>query len=183
MSRISRVRAARGAGLPRPKGGHVSAPRRSSTQRQTVLAVASLGVFMAFVDATIVNIAFPNIERSFKGSSLSELSWVLNAYNIMFAALLVAAGRVADVLGRKRVFRFGLLMFTIASGACAIAPTPPLLILARVLQGTGAAVLIPCSLALVLQAFPEDRRGHAIAMWRRRRLSPRVSGRRSAVCS
>lgn len=143
----------------------MSAPRRSSTQPQTVLAVASLGVFMAFVDATIVNIAFPNIERSFKGSSLSELSWVLNAYNIMFAALLVAAGRVADVLGRKRVFRFGLLMFTIASGACAIAPTPPLLILARVLQGMGAAVLIPCSLALVLQAFPEDRRGHAVAMW------------------
>ena len=85
---------------------------------RTVLLVASLGVFMAFVDATIVNIAFPDIQRSFPGSSISGLSWIFNAYNIVFAALLVAAGRAADLLGRKRMFEKGLWLFTLASVLC-----------------------------------------------------------------
>ncbi|HWF24984.1 MAG TPA: MFS transporter, partial [Solirubrobacteraceae bacterium] len=143
----------------------MSASRRAITAPGTVLAVASLGVFMAFVDATIVNIAFPSIERSFPRSSLSGLSWVLNAYNIVFAALMIGAGRIADLIGRRRVFRVGLVVFTVASGACALAPSPTLLILFRIVQATGAAVLVPCSLGLVLQAFPEERRGHAVAMW------------------
>ena len=143
----------------------VSASRRAITAPGTVLAVASLGVFMAFVDATIVNIAFPSIERSFPRTSLSGLSWVLNAYNIVFAALMIGAGRIADLIGRRRVFRVGLVVFTVASGACALAPSPALLILFRIVQATGAAVLVPCSLGLVLQAFPEERRGHAVAMW------------------
>jgi EmrB/QacA subfamily drug resistance transporter len=138
---------------------------RATTAPGIVLAVASLGVFMAFVDATIVNIAFPSIERSFPRVSLSGLSWVLNAYNIVFAALMVAAGRIADVFGRRRVFRWGVALFTVASGACAAAPSPALLVLARVVQAIGAAVLVPCSLGLVLQAFPEERRAHAVAMW------------------
>jgi MFS family permease len=82
-----------------------------------VLAVASLGVFMAFVDATIVNVAFPDIERSFPGTSIAALSWVLSGYNIVFAAFLVAAGRLADLLGRRRVFLVGLVLFTAASGS------------------------------------------------------------------
>jgi EmrB/QacA subfamily drug resistance transporter len=143
----------------------VSPARRAITAPGTVLAVASLGVFMAFVDATIVNIAFPSIERSFPRSSLSGLSWVLNAYNIVFAAVMIGAGRIADLIGRRRVFRVGLVIFTVASGACALAPSPAVLILFRIVQAAGAAVLVPCSLGLVLQAFPEERRGHAVAMW------------------
>ena len=110
---------------------------------------------VAFVDATIVNIAFPNIERSFKGTSISTLSWVLNAYNIVFAAFLVAAGRIADLLGRRRLFVFGLELFTAASLLCAIAPSAGALIAFRVLQALGAAFLVPASLALVLNAFPQ----------------------------
>jgi MFS family permease len=88
--------------------------RRRAPKPSTVLAVASLGVFMAFVDATIVNIAFPDIGESFPETEISSLSWVLNAYNIVFAAFLVAAGRMADLLGRRRIFLFGLALFTFA---------------------------------------------------------------------
>ncbi|HZU60053.1 MAG TPA: MFS transporter [Solirubrobacteraceae bacterium] len=137
--------------------------RRGPTPR-TVLAIASLGAAVAFVDATIVNIAFPNIERSFHGTSISTLSWVLNAYNIVFAAFLVAAGRIADLLGRRRVFVFGLEVFTLASILCAVAPSPAALIGFRVFQALGAAFLVPSSLALVLNAFPPERRSHGVAL-------------------
>jgi NTE family protein len=131
---------------------------------RTVLAVASLGAAVAFVDATIVNIAFPNIARSFRGTSISSLSWVLNAYNIVFAAFLVAAGRIADLLGRRRMFMFGLELFTVASLLCAVAPSVELLIAFRVIQALGAAFLVPSSLALVVHAFPPERRSHGVAL-------------------
>lgn len=144
-------------------GGAPSAHRRSPSPR-TVLAIASLGAAVAFVDATIVNIAFPNIARSFRGTSISSLSWVLNAYNIVFAAFLVAAGRIADLVGRRRIFIFGLGLFTAASLLCAIAPSSTTLIIFRVVQALGAAFLVPSSLALVLNAFPPERRSHAVAL-------------------
>jgi EmrB/QacA subfamily drug resistance transporter len=128
------------------------------------LAIASLGAAVAFVDATIVNIAFPSIARSFKGTSISSLSWVLNAYNIVFAAFLVAAGRIADLLGRKRIFVLGLEVFTGASLLCAVAPSANALVAFRVLQALGAALLVPASLALVMNAFPADRRSHGVAL-------------------
>ncbi len=131
---------------------------------RTVLAIASLGAAVAFVDATIVNIAFPDIGRSFPGTSISSLSWVLNAYNIVFAAFLVAAGRMADLVGRRRLFVIGLELFTFASLLCAIAPSANTLIAFRVLQAFGAALLVPSSLALVLNAFPAERRSHAVAL-------------------
>ncbi len=131
---------------------------------QSVLAIASLGAAVAFVDATIVNIAFPDIERSFPGTSISSLSWVLNAYNIVFAAFLLAAGRIADLLGRRRVFIFGLELFTAGSLLCAIAPSAGALIAFRVVQALGAAFLVPSSLALVLNAFPPARRAHGVAL-------------------
>src|SRR6516165_7794980 len=131
---------------------------------RTVLAIASLGSAVAFIDATIVNIALPNIARSFPGASISTLSWILNAYNIVFAAFLVAAGRIADLLGRRRVFVFGLELFTGASLLCAIAPSAGSLVAFRVLQALGAAFLVPASLALVLNAFPADRRSHGVAL-------------------
>jgi NTE family protein len=119
---------------------------------------------VAFVDATIVNIAFPNIARSFPGSSISSLSWVLNAYNIVFAAFLVAAGRIADVIGRRRMFVLGLEVFTLGSLLCAIAPSAESLIAFRIVQALGAAMLVPSSLALVMNAFPADRRSHGVAL-------------------
>jgi NTE family protein len=131
---------------------------------RTVLAIASLGAAVAFVDATIVNIAFPNMARSFPETSISTLSWVLNAYNIVFAAFLVAAGRAADLLGRRRVFVLGLEIFTGASLLCAVAPSTGLLICFRVLQAIGAALIVPASLALVLNAFPAERRSHGVAL-------------------
>ena len=131
---------------------------------QTVLAIASLGAAVAFVDATIVNIAFPNIARSFPGTSISTLSWVLNAYNIVFAAFLMAAARIADLLGRRRVFIFGLELFIVGSLLCAIAPSAGALIAFRVVQALGAAFLVPSAVALVLNAFPPAHRAHGVAL-------------------
>src|SRR4051794_29180821 len=159
---------ARGAGrrsrpAEPPVSSAATAPHRGPGPR-TVLAIASLGAAVAFVDATIVNIAFPNIEKSFPGTTISSLSWVLNAYNIVFAAFLVAAGRIADLLGRRRGFVLGLEIFTFASLLCAIAPSANALIAFRVLQALGAALLVPSSLALVLNAFPPERRSHGVAL-------------------
>ena len=95
------------ARAPPPATGAAPARRCGAAPRPTVLLVASLGVFMAFVDATIVNIAFPDIARSFQGESVASLSWVLNAYNIVFAAFLLAGGKLADLLGRRRIFMVG----------------------------------------------------------------------------
>ncbi len=143
---------------PEPRTRRISSPGR-------VLAVAALGTFMAFVDATIVNIAIPNIHQDFAGSSLESVSWVLNAYNIVFAAFLVGGGQLADLLGRRRIFCAALILFTLASAACAVAPTLGLLVAARVLQAAGAAALVPSSLAIVLEAYPGTRRTHAVSLW------------------
>ena len=140
----------------------VSERRRS---RNGALVIASLGALLAFVDATIVNVAFPSIRESFPGSSIEALSWVLNAYNIVFAALLVAAGRFADLFGRRRMFTTGIVLFTAASVLCAVAPALWFLIAARGVQAVGAALLVPASLALVIDAFPLERRAHAVGLW------------------
>ena len=121
-----------------------------------VLAISSLGAAIAFIDATIVNIALPNIAQSFHGTSISTLSWVLTAYNIVFAAFLMAAAQIADLLGRRRIFIFGLELFIVGSLLCAIAPSAGTLIAFRVVQAVGAAFLVPSSLALVLNAFQLD---------------------------
>src|SRR6187397_3293177 len=86
-----------------------------------VLLVASFGAFLAFLDATIVNVAFPSIRESFPGTSIGDLSWVLNAYNIVFASFLIVCGRLTDLLGRRRMFALGTVLFTAASVACAAA--------------------------------------------------------------
>jgi NTE family protein len=138
--------------------------RRRVTPRQ-VLGVASLGAALAFVDATIVNVAFPDIREDFEGATLAGISWVLNAYNIVFAAFIVPAGRIADLLGRKRLFEWGIVVFTLASGLCALAPSVEFLVGARVLQAIGAAITVPASLALVLESFPERERAHGVALW------------------
>jgi EmrB/QacA subfamily drug resistance transporter len=135
------------------------------SRRARVAAIVSVGVFVASLDLFIVNIAFPDIQRDFTGTSLASLSWVLNAYAIVFAALLVPAGRWADRTGRKRAFLGGLALFTLASAACAVAPSIGVLIAARVVQAAGAAVLMPASLGLLLPEFPPEKRGLAIGLW------------------
>jgi EmrB/QacA subfamily drug resistance transporter len=130
-----------------------------------VLIVTAVAVFMSFLDVTIVNVAFPDIERSFSGASRADLSWVLNAYNIVFAALLVPAGRLADLLGRRRMFLTGVVGFIVTSVLCGVAPSPEWLVAARVLQAAAGAILVPTSLALLLPEFPVDRRATAVAIW------------------
>src|SRR6201993_2279009 len=143
------------------------------TQRKwLVLAVTSVAVFMSFLDTTIVNIAFPSIRTTFVGANLGELSWVINAYNIVFASLLVPAGRLADRVGRKRVFLGGVGLFLVASVACGLAPTVGVLIAARAVQAAGAAALVPTSLGLLLPEFPLEQRATATAPWGATRGTP-----------
>jgi NTE family protein len=168
--RATLARAARRARPDRP--GPAATPGRPSLGRgarhrpspSTVLALASLGSAVAFVDATIVNIAFPDIARSFPGTSIATLSWVFNAYNVVLAAFLVAAAGIADLLGRRRVFVFGLQLFTAGSLLCAIAPSADALIAFRAVQALGAACLVPSALALVLHAFPPAHRAYGVAL-------------------
>jgi EmrB/QacA subfamily drug resistance transporter len=132
--------------------------------RSTVL-IACAGAFLAFLDTTIVNIAFPDISASFAGASRDLLSWVLDGYFVIIAALLVPAGGLADRYGHKRIFLIGVASFVAASLLCAIAPTVGLLIAARVLQGAAAALIAPSSLALVLDQFPSERRASGVGLW------------------
>jgi EmrB/QacA subfamily drug resistance transporter len=141
------------------------AKTRGRIPPRTVLLVASFGAFLAFLDATIVNVAFPNIRESFPDSTISSLSWILNAYSIVFAAFLVVSGRLADLVGRRRTFTNGVLVFTIASVLCAVAPTVEVLVAFRLLQALGAALLVPASLALVVEAFPKEKRAHSVGLW------------------
>ena len=143
----------------------MAGPATTRVPPSRVLLVASFGAFLAFLDATIVNVAFPSIRESFSDTTIGELSWVLNAYNIVFAASLILCGRLTDVVGRRRSFVAGVAVFTAASAACGLAPSVELLVLARVVQAFGAAMLVPASLALVIAAFPAERRAHAIGVW------------------
>ena len=122
-------------------------------------------VFMSNLDLFIVNVALPSIGKDFSGTSLAGLSWVLNAYAISFAALLVAAGRLGDRTGQRRVFLAGMALFTAASAACAAAPGLAFLVAARIVQAAGAAALIPTSLALLLAATPAERRSGRVRAW------------------
>lgn len=142
-----------------PTGSTVVADHRAG------LAVLSAGVFMSSLDLFIVNLAFPAIGQDFRGTSLGALSWVLNAYTIVFAALLVPMGRLADTVGRRRLFALGLLVFTAGSGLCGVAPGVGLLVAARVLQAVGAALVVPTSLSLLLAIVPAAQRARAIGTW------------------
>src|SRR6478609_728992 len=150
-----------------PTGRTAAPPTDRSADRHAsrTLAIAGLGVLVTFLDTTVLFVAFPDISRTFSSASPASLSWVLNAYTIVFAALLVPAGKLADRIGHKRTFLTGAALFTLASAACALAPTVEVLIAFRVVQAVGAAALIPSSLALVLRAFPAERVPVAVAIW------------------
>ena len=130
-----------------------------------ILATLSLAAFMASLDLFIVNVAFPEIGHEFAGSSLSDLSWVLNGYAVLYAALLVPLGRLADRYGRLAGFLGGLALFTLASAACAASQDLWSLVAFRGLQAVGAAALTPTSLGLLLAATPNDRKARAVRIW------------------
>ncbi|MGA8682281.1 MAG: MFS transporter, partial [Acidimicrobiales bacterium] len=130
-----------------------------------VFLVTALGAFMASLDLSIVNIAFPALQRSFSHDPRASLVWVITGYSIVFASLLVTAGRTADRLGRKRVFLAGLVVFSLGSALCGFAPSLGLLVTGRLIQGAGAAAMLPASLGLLLGAFPTERRSQIVALW------------------
>jgi EmrB/QacA subfamily drug resistance transporter len=132
--------------------------------RRWVLVAAILASGMGFVDGTLVNVALPAIQKSL-GASLAQAQWVVEAYALLLAALLLVGGALGDRHGRRRVFAIGVAIFTAASLACAAAPDVSVLIGARAVQGVGAALLTPGSLALVSASFPKDQRGRAIGIW------------------
>src|SRR5262245_54337814 len=129
-----------------------------------VLIILCLGFFMILLDTTIVNIAIPSMSESLD-ASLSDILWVLNAYILVFAVLLITAGRLGDLYGPKRLFMIGLVIFTLASVACGFAQTPAQMIAFRVLQGIGGALLTPQTLSVLTVIFPPDRRGAAFGIW------------------
>jgi EmrB/QacA subfamily drug resistance transporter len=129
-----------------------------------VLAAAVLGSTMAFVDESVVTVALPKIEADL-GTTLAAMQWVINAYTLCMSALLLIGGAAADRFGRRLLFLIGLGTFTLASIACGAAPGIAALIVARAVQGVGAALLIPCSLAIIGAAFDPQERGAAIGIW------------------
>src|SRR5579864_2148715 len=139
-------------------------PPRGLSASLTLFAM-SLGYGVVQLDVTIVNTALDRIGIAL-GGGVSELQWVVNAYTIAFAAFILTAGALGDRIGAKRVFMAGFAIFTSASLACALAPNSLILIVARAVQGLGAAVLVPNSLALLNHAYPDARRrGRAVGIW------------------
>ncbi|MFD9738217.1 DHA2 family efflux MFS transporter permease subunit [Umezawaea sp. NPDC059074] len=144
-----------------PSQRRVTAPHHPNA----VLLVLCLAAFMASLDVFIVNVAFEDIGRDFGGVRLADLSWILNAYTIVYAALLVPAGRIADRFGRKGTFLVGLGLFTAASAACAATDGVWWLVVFRVVQSVGAALLTPSSLGLVIASAPAHHRVRSVRIW------------------
>jgi EmrB/QacA subfamily drug resistance transporter len=129
-----------------------------------VLIVVSLGFFMTLLDLTIVNIAIPNMIEKLH-ASLDGVLWVINAYALVLAVLLITAGRLGDIRGQRNLFIGGVALFTVASVACGFSPTVDWLITFRAVQGAGAALLMPQTLAMLTMVFPAERRGAAFGVW------------------
>lgn len=141
-------------------GSGVAAGRRGSW----ILAATILGTSMAFIDGTVVNVALPALQSGF-GATLSQVQWVIESYALFLAALLLVGGSLGDLYGRRKVFAAGVAIFSAASAWCGLAQDIGHLILARSVQGVGAALLVPGSLALISANFPEEQRGRAIGTW------------------
>lgn len=134
-------------------------------QTRLIFLSTALGAFLVTANVSTMNVAFPDLERTFTETSRGSLTWVLNAYTISFAALLIPAGRLADRFGRRRIFMIGLAVFALASLLVGAAPTFPVVVLARVAQGIGGALLTPASLGLLLAGTPDSARMATVAKW------------------
>src|SRR5262249_54737269 len=141
-------------------------PEKITTAVAWTTATASFGFALVQLDVTIVNVALPAFAQAL-GASISALQWVVDAYALSFAALLLSAGFLGDRFGPRKVYRIGILLFATASLACGLAPDAATLIAARTLQGVGAAAMMPCSLALINHAVGHDHalRARAIGWW------------------
>src|SRR5215467_9734995 len=128
------------------------------------LIVAVFGSTMAFIDGSVVNVALPVMQRSL-GATVAQMQWIVEAYALLLASLVLVGGALGDRLGRRRVFMAGVALFAVASAACGAAPGATILIVARGVQGVGGALLVPGSLALITAAYPETERGRAIGTW------------------
>jgi EmrB/QacA subfamily drug resistance transporter len=137
---------------------------QTRTNPWLVLVVLTTGFFMILLDTTIVNVAIPSMSTGL-GATLDQILWVLNAYVLVYAVLLITAGRLGDLFGQRNLFAVGLFIFTIASALCGLSQTSGQLIAARVLQGTGGALLTPQTLAILTSIFPPERRGAAFGVW------------------
>src|SRR6266852_2249246 len=128
------------------------------------LIIVCIGIFMLLLDITVVNVALPSIQRDLK-TSFTDLQWVVDAYALLLATCMLNAGTLGDLLGRKRVFITGVVLFTVASALCGAATTPLFLNLARGAQGIGGAIMFAVSLALLSQEFHGRERGTAFGIW------------------
>src|SRR5436190_16797739 len=128
------------------------------------LGAVAFGLFMIMLDNTIVNVALPAIEHSLH-MSISSLEWIVTAYALTFAALLITGGKLGDMFGRRRMFMVGLVVFTLASLACGLAPSAGFLIGSRAVQGIGAALVNPATLSIITAAVPPKHGGAAIGIW------------------
>src|SRR5438094_4269135 len=133
-------------------------------RKWVTLAAVSFGLFMIMLDNTVVNVALPTMEKDLH-VTLASLEWVVIAYALTFASLLVTGGKLADLLGRRRIFVVGLAVFTLSSLACGLAPNSGFLIGARAVQGVGAALMNPATLSIITATFPPKQRGQAIGIW------------------
>ncbi|HLY36401.1 MAG TPA: MFS transporter [Candidatus Binatia bacterium] len=136
-------------------------PRRTE---RWVLAATILGSSLTFIDATVVNVSLPALQRSL-GASVVDVQWVVEAYALALASLLLVGGALGDRVGRRRAYAAGIVVFALASSACGLAQTIRQLVVARAVQGVGAALLVPGSLAIISASFPERERGRAIGTW------------------
>lgn len=143
--------------------GEVAAPC-SPAARRGILIAAILGSSMAFIDGTVVNVALPAIQRDLHANAF-QAQWVVESYALFLAALLLVGGSLGDHFGRRKIFAIGIALFALASTACALSADVQQLIVARAVQGIGAALLVPGSLALISASFPERERGKAIGTW------------------
>jgi EmrB/QacA subfamily drug resistance transporter len=141
--------------------GSTNCPRSAAPW---VLSAAVIGSSMVFIDGTVANVALPAIQRDL-GASATDAQWVVEAYALLLASLLLVGGALGDLYGRRRIFRFGVVLFAGSSALCGIAPDPRTLIAARALQGAAGALLTPGSLALISAAYDDDSRGRAIGTW------------------
>ena len=145
------------------ESGHVRVPCTTEAGRW-VLAVTILGSSMAFIDSTVVNVALPALQTSL-GGTVTDIQWVVEAYGLLLGALILVGGSLGDLYGRRRMFVVGVTIFALASIACGVAPNIHELIMARAVQGLGAAFLVPGSLSIISASFDEKERGRAIGTW------------------
>src|SRR6266852_9696490 len=141
-----------------------AAAPHADDSRTWILAATILGSSMAFIDGTVVNVALPALQASFH-ATVVDVQWVVESYGLFLSALILLGGSLGDLLGRRRMFVVGVAIFAVASAVCGFASNIHQLIIARSIQGMGAALLVPDSLAIISSSFDEESRGQAIGTW------------------